>query len=161
MNLNTLIERRHQKNQEIRDLADDAKKICCDFFHNQYAYCDKEAVEELGLDKELIEQLIEDYVIQIIKSLELFRKCVKKLKLQQKNNQTIDFTPLRELAHKNLGVARNLRIKDSEKILLKLMKQKNIEDFSHYIDVLEACVIRLKPPVAYVTLNLIRTKKNV
>jgi hypothetical protein len=161
MNSNDLIQADTQKNEEIHNLLLNAKRVCCDFFYDKYDYCDKEAVEELGLESELIEQLVEDYVIQVIKSLELFREYIQTLQLQQKNNQTPDFTPLRELAHKNLGVARNLRIKDSEEILLQLMRQENIEDFPHYIDVLEACVIRLKPSVAYSTLKLIKIKKNL
>jgi len=161
MNSNNLKQADTQKSEEIHNLLNNAKQLCCNFFYNKYEYCDKEAVDELGLESELIDQLLEDYVIQVIKSLDLFREYIQTLQLQQKNNQTINFTPLRELAHKNLGVARNLRIKDSEEILLQLMRQENIEDFSHYIDILEACVIRLKPSVAYATLKLIKIKKNL
>ncbi len=161
MDSNYLVEKRKQKNREIRILVDNAKKICCDFFQDKYDYCDQEAVEELGLESELIDQLVEDYVIQVIKSTELFREYIDTLKLQKKENKPLDFTPLRELAHKNLGVARNLRIKDSEEILHQLMRQDNIEEFPQYIDVLEACVIKLKPSVAYATLELLKIKKHL
>jgi len=161
MNLNNLVEKRKQKNKEIRVLVDNAKKLCCDFFQDQYTYCDNEAIDELGLERELIDQLVEDYVIQIIKSLDLFREHIDTLHQKKKEGSILDYTPLRELAHKNLGVARNLRIKDSEDILTRLMKQENIEDFHHYVNLLEACVIKLKPFVANSSLELIQIKKKL
>jgi len=161
MNSNNLTQVDKQKNEEIHNLLKNAQHLCCDFFNDRYDYCDQEAVEELGLESELIDQLVEDYVIQVIKSTELFREYIEKLKQEQKENKTLDFTPLRELAHKNLGVARNLRIKDSEEILLKLMKQDNLEEFAHYVDILEACVIRLKPSIAYSSLKLLKIKKSL
>lgn len=161
MNSNNLTQVDKQKNEEIHNLLKNAQRLCCDFFNDKYDYCDQEAVEELGLESELIDQLVEDYVIQVIKSTELFREYIEKLKQEQKDNKTLDFTPLRELAHKNLGVARNLRIKDSEEVLLKLMKQDDLEEFSHYVDILEACVISLKPAIAHSSLQLIKIKKNL
>jgi len=99
------------------------------------------AKKELGLDDVLIDSLIEDYVAQIISNIPLFKKYAK--------DSDTNLTTLKELAHKNLGVARNLRIKDMQKILKEIMNTDDRESLLKCIDYLEACAIVLKPKIAY------------
>ena len=136
-------------------------KKCEEFFDENYCYSDAEAVEELGLDSELIDQLLEDYVVQIIKSSTLFQEYLKNLKhLKKEHNGELDFTEFRELVHKNLGVARNLRIKDSEQILKELMKHESLDEIEVYLGILEACAIKLKPKSAYEALSRVKKSKS-
>ena len=121
-----------------------------------YTYSTKEAIEELGLDEELIQQLLEDYVSQIIKSITQFREHISILE----SKKNLDYTPIRELAHKNLGVARNLRIKDAEKLLYELMKKDDVNHLNDCLIALELCAIKLKPICAYETLQLIKIKQS-
>ena len=151
-------ERRQRKNLEIRSLYSHADKVCRAFFKEGYRYNDFEAVEELGLDEELIHQLIEDYVVQIIKSVTMFEEILYKLQERVDAKKELDYTELRELAHKNLGVARNLRIKDSEILLNDLMKKDDLEYLFLCIETLRACAIRLKPECAYDAIKLIEIK---
>jgi hypothetical protein len=74
---------------------------------------------------------------------------VKQIKKDISENKVPNFQPLRDLAHKNLGVARNLRIKDAQKILNNIMKEYDADIIEKYIDYLESCAILLKPKVAY------------
>jgi len=154
-------ERRKTKNIKIRLLVENAQLSCRKFFKEDYQYCDKEAIEELGLDSELIDQLVEDYVIQIIKSGDYFREYLSELTKEEADLIELNFTPFRELAHKNLGVARNLRIKDSEKILATLMKSDDLAKLDECLSLLESCVIKLKPMSAYAALELIKIKSKL
>jgi len=122
-----------------------------------YIYSTHEAIEELGLDEELVQQLLEDYVSQIIKSVIQFREHITLLE----DKKSSDYTPMRELAHKNLGVARNLRIKDAEKLLYELMKKDNLDYLKDCLMALELCAIKLKPTCAYETLQLIKIKQSI
>ena len=126
-----------------------------------YIYSTSEAMEELGLDNELIHQLLEDYVIQIIKSTLQFDAYLDVLELFRDSNRKLDYTPLRELAHKNLGVARNLRIKNAEIILYELMKKDDIEYLRVCLEALRMCAVKLKPSCAYKTLKLIDVKSSL
>jgi histidyl-tRNA synthetase len=161
MNTVLRIERRKTKNAKIRLLIEEAQKNCNEFFQDEYHYNDKEAVEELGLDSELIDQLVEDYVIQIIKSVETFKNLLLELQEQNANSEELQFTPFRELVHKNLGVARNLRIKDSEKILTTLMKSDHLDELETLLRTLEFCAIKLKPVSAYGALELLEIKSKL
>jgi len=152
------VERRDSKKQEVRALVEKAKATCYSFFQNDYRYSDFEAIEELGLDDELIHQLVEDYVIQIITSVDQFKDLLNKLQSTQDEHEVLDFTELRELAHKNLGVARNLRIKDGEVILNDLMKKDDLAYLFVCLETLRACAIRLKPECAFKTIKLIEVK---
>ena len=134
-------------NKELWEL-----KIC------DYSYSTDEAVAELGLDEDLINQLLEDYVIQILKSIKAFYEFIDELKKCKDENLVLDYTTLRELAHKNLGVARNLRIKDAEKLLHALMMKDDLEYLEICVKSLKACAIKLKPDCAYDTLNLMKIK---
>ncbi len=104
-----------------------------------HVYSMEDTKKELGLDDGLIDSLIEDFVVQIISNIPLFKKYA----------QENDLTILKELTHKNLGVARNLRIKDMQKILKEIMNKDDVEGILKCIDYLEACAVVLKPEVAY------------
>ncbi len=152
--------------QNIEKIIRAADKVCRDITSTQvidfdvcnYVYAPAEAIEELGLDEELINQLLEDYVIQILKSMKSFSSYLEVLKDAKVKNLVLDYIPFRELAHKNLGVARNLRIEDAEKLLSILMKKDNLEHLELSIMALKACAIKLKPMCAYDTLNLMKIK---
>ncbi len=124
----------------------------------EYKYSSEEAVMELGLDKEMVQDLLEDFVIQIIKYKPIFLMYIEELKKRDKNSQQLDYTKLRDLAHKNLGVARNLRIVDAQKILHELMKKDDLNYLEKCANVLEACIIKLNPEVALRTAKLMEIK---
>ncbi len=133
-----------------------AKKKCqrlkdelAEFGEGDHDYSMEVTKEELGLDDELINSLLEDYVVQIISTMPQFRKLAKELQKELKKGRQPDFQPLRDLAHKNLGVARNLRIKDAQKILSVIMKKEDAEAILECLEFLESCAIMLKPEVAY------------
>ena len=112
------------------------------------------AVEELGLDHELINKLNEDYVAQIIKSEVLFFQYLNKLKEQKNHNEKLDYTSFRELAHKNLGVARNLRIEDAKRLLQGLMVEDDLEHLETCLKALVACAIKLNQNLLMIFLIL-------
>ncbi len=128
---------------------------------HQYGYDSKKAVEELGLDEELVNQLVADYVAQIIRSVVQFEEYLKTLFDSQTNHINMDYTPFRELAHKNLGVARNLRIKDAEKLLYELMKRDELEYLVVCLEALKVSAIKLNPQCAYDTIKLIHIKNTL
>jgi HPt (histidine-containing phosphotransfer) domain-containing protein len=164
------------KEQEIDSILTDISKICksihveteefSDLNLCNYKYETKEAMEELGLDQELVDQLLEDYVSQILNNITAFKSYIEELKKVNTGNREVkklresDYTQLRELAHKNLGVARNLRIRDAEKLLKFLHKSDNIEHLIIAVHLLEACAIKLKPNCAYNVLNLMKIKNS-
>ncbi len=125
---------------------------------DNYEYDPDTAIEELGLDLELINQLLEDYVRQIINAKIIFQKLIQELQDNKNNNLELDYTPLRDFAHKNLGVARNLRIEDAEKILFRMMKDDDLKYMPKYLDALIASAIILKPECAYNTLSVMKIK---
>lgn len=151
-----------ENSNNIKQLLNDAYVISDRLFSKElkylkvedYDYDPKIASEELGLEVELIEQLIEDYIRQILHSQTIFLAHINTLKENQVNNQELDFTNLREFAHKNLGVARNLRIKVAEKILFRMMKSDDIDNMSKYLEVLIATTIILNPECAYKEINI-------
>lgn len=116
------------------------------------------AIKELGVDLELLDQLIEDYVGQIIKACLVFKEFVAELQDLKTYTSNLDYTILRELAHKNLGVARNLRLDDSQKLLHKIMIGDDLDYISICVESLFACAVVLKPEHAYKTIRLIRVK---
>jgi hypothetical protein len=151
-------ERRDKQNIEIRKLFDQAVDVCLTFFDEEYSYSSKEAMDELGIDDELIEQLVEDYVSQIIRDVIQFEEMLYKLQSKVDAKEDLDYIALRELAHKNLGVARNLRIKDAVVLLGELMKKDDLEYLFSCIETLRACAIKLKPLYAYKTIKIIEVK---
>ena len=164
-----ILDRRESKNMKIRVSIDKILNESKLFLNNNfndlkigdYIYSEKEALRELGLDSELVHQLVEDYVIQILKSKTTFIQYIQKMKSDENNKLQLNYTPIRELAHKNLGVARNLRIEDGIKVLDKLMVEKDIDYLILCVDALECCAIRLKPKCAYDTLRLIDVKSSM
>jgi hypothetical protein len=126
-----------------------------------YTYDPQLAVEELGLDEELIYQLVDDYISQILHSILEFESYLKELKNSKNGKKQLNFTPFRELAHKNLGVARNLRIKDGEILLYELMTNDDLEYLIHCLEALYASVIRLDATHACKTLKLIEVKNSI
>lgn len=126
----------------------------------EYVYDPAQAVDELGLDEGLVNELVEDYVAQMIKSLVQFEGYLQKLENSQSSSLKLDYTLFRELAHKNLGVARNLRIKNSEILLYELMKKDNLKYLMKCIEALKAAIIKLNPKCAYNTLKLIKVKQS-
>jgi len=142
----------------VEEALENALKLLENFNIKNYHYSPNEAVEELGLDLEIVEQLVQDYVIQIMNASSAFVKHHDVLQNSQENGDTLKYDLLRDLAHKNLGVARNLRIKDAEKLLKIIM---NVDDLDYVLKALEAlvaCAIKLKPKAAYDTLVLIKIK---
>jgi len=157
------------ENQSVETLLADATDICDiltktvlrDLGIDNYCYSPQEAVEELGLDEDLVNQLVADYVAQIIRSVVQFENYLTTLQNSQDLDQILDYTPFRELAHKNLGVARNLRIKDAEKLLYELMKKDDLEYLVVCLEALKVCAIKLNPQCAYNTIKLIHIKSSL
>ena len=147
------------KSQQIKKLHKVASQICSkinkklfnDSDVESYTYDITLAKDELGIDEELIYQLIEDYVMQILKSKQLFYNLLQENKLKE----------FKELAHKNLGVARNLRIEDAQLFLNKMMDSDESEVLKECIDALEACAIKLNADYAFGVLKLIKLKNSL
>ncbi|MEJ2373430.1 MAG: hypothetical protein P8Y16_06520, partial [Sulfurimonas sp.] len=74
---------------------------------------------------------------------------------------TLDYIPFRELAHKNLGVARNLRIQDAQVLLYELMKKDDLDYLVTCLEALKYCAIKLNPKRAYDTIRLMEVKSNL
>jgi histidyl-tRNA synthetase len=155
--------------QSVTQLLKDARKVCnnlatgilSDLAIQNYQYDASIAVGELGLDKELVMQLVDDYVAQVIKAVVQFEDYLVTLQNSQDNHDDLDYTAFRELAHKNLGVARNLRIKDAEILLYELMKKDDLEYLVACLEALKVCAIKLSPKCAYETLKLIKLKSSL
>lgn len=154
--------------ESIDQIVKDAQNVCKKVAANElshlkilnYKYTTKEAMEELGLDRSLVDQLVEDYVVQIVKAVFQFEKYLEELKNLKKEGQELDFTAFKELAHKNLGVAKNLRIQDAQVLLNEMMESDDLEYLEVCIKALKACSIKLKPAYAYKTLKLIEVKSS-
>ncbi len=126
-----------------------------------YRYTTSLAKEELGLDEELVLELIDDYVAQIIKAVRGFEKELSILEESQNRAMEMDFTPFRELVHKNLGVARNLRIEDAKTILSEMMHSEEIAYLRLCAQAVQLCAILLNPTWAHKTLKLIELKSSI
>lgn len=126
-----------------------------------YNYKIDEAVRELFLDENVIRQLIEDYIIQILKSKINFYRYIDELKEDKVNNRTLDYANIRNLAHKNLGVARNLHIQDAEKLLKEMMNKEDLDYLKLCAKALEISAIKLNPLFAYEILKLIKVKNSL
>jgi hypothetical protein len=161
--------KRRPENAELRRKID---LLLCegDFFIKQnlkeldisdYRYDISEAVSELSLDEEIVRQLIEDYVIQILKSKISFYKYIHELKKDELESKPLDYTNIKDLAHKNLGVVRNLRIKDAQKLLEVIMHDEDLDYLRLCVKALEICALKLHPLCAYETLKLIEVKNSL
>jgi len=152
--------------QDVTTLYNEASRIYTELISSdlvnlglsEYEYNPASAVEELGLDEELINELVEDYVSQIMRSFVQFESKLQKLHFSKNNQTSLDYTPFRELAHKNLGVARNLRIKDAEILLHELMTKDDLEYLLSCLEALEVSAIKLHPTRALNTLKLMKVK---
>ena len=155
--------------QSVAQMLHEAKKICAALTTGilsglkieHYQYDISIAVRELGLEKELVAQLVDDYVAQVIKAVVQFEDYLSTLQDSQDNHNDLDYTAFRELAHKNLGVARNLRIKDAEILLSELMKKDDLDYLLVCLEALKVCAIKLSPQCAYDTLKLIEVKSSI
>lgn len=156
MSLTKLLENRKIKNRKMRDYIEKSSTLYRSFFKEPYSYDDKEALEELGIESELIHELLEDFTIQLIQSNIHLHSKLNLLKKEEFCSKELDFSSFRDTIHKNLGVARNLRIKDSIEVLSKLIKESDLEKITMLLELLEACAIKLKPIKAYDTLQLIK-----
>ena len=126
-----------------------------------YKYEIKEAVEELSLEEDIILQLIEDYVIQILKSKITFYKYIYELKKDSIDGKNLNYSKIRDLAHKNLGVVKNLRIKDAQKLLERIMVEEDLDYLRLYAKALEISAAKLNPLCTYETLKLIAVKNSL
>ncbi|WP_345978815.1 hypothetical protein [Sulfurimonas sp. HSL3-2] len=127
---------------------EDIKSLC----DPDYIYEPEEAIEELGLPEELVDELLEDYVEQILRTYGQFQLHISSLWEQDLLEKTLDYEPLRDLAHKNLGVAKNLRIEDAKTLLSAIQEEDNLERLSQYLELLISCAIKLKPTKACETM---------
>lgn len=128
---------------------------------SSYRYDINEAILELSLDEYVISHLIEDYIIQILKSKISFYKYIQELKQAEYDNLDLDYTKIRDLAHKNLGVVRNLRIKDATTLLEVIMKEDDLDHLRMCVKALEITALKLNPLCAYETLKLIEVKNTL
>jgi hypothetical protein len=157
------------QNDDVESLEKHAIRECNELLSGElahlgiknYRYKTDDAVAELGLDKELVDQLVDDYVAQVIKATTQFDKYLEKLQDSRDNHLQLDYTLFRELAHKNLGVARNLRIRDAEALLYELMKKEDLTYLLRCLEALKVCAIKLRPQCAYDTLQLIQLKNSL
>ncbi|WP_321778043.1 hypothetical protein [Sulfurimonas sp.] len=169
MDKTTTLERRQEQNANVRIFIDKSIKNTTLFLQNHfinlqiqnYNYNPNEAMQELGLDFDLVNQLAQDYVAQIITSKIIFLKYLEKLKANRDISRKLDFTQFRELAHKNLGVVKNLRIFDGQKLLDEMMIETDLDYLTLCVEALEFCAIRLRPKCAYETLRLIEIKSSL
>ena len=163
-----VIEKRNKTNSELRHNIDKLiydgysflQQNLIDLDIHNYHYLIDNAMEELDLEHIIVIQLVEDYIIQIFKSTILFYQYIEDLKKDELNNLTLDYTELRNLAHKNLGVAKNLRINDGEKILTELLKKDDLDYLYICVKALEVSAVKLNPLCAYETLNLTEIKNS-
>jgi HPt (histidine-containing phosphotransfer) domain-containing protein len=115
----------------------------------QYRFDPIIAAEELGLDVDLIEEFIEDFINQAFEFKdELISSTHKK-----------DFGTVQSLSHKLKGVAANLRIEDSLEVLTKINSSSNQTELEVYIDYFYALVDQLQnsvgtPPSAPSSVNM-------
>ncbi len=160
---------RQQKNAELRRSIDKLIYDGHSFLKNNlselnihdYHYVIDDALTELDLGHDIVIQLLEDFIIQILKAKITFYKQIQDLKQAQLDNRPLDYTEIRNLAHKNLGVARNLRIKDAQKILTILMEKDDLDYLRICVKALEVSAVKLNPLCAYETLNLINVKNSL
>ena len=128
-------------NEQIKSLYD-----------TSYIYEPQEAIDELGLPEELVDELIEDYVEQILRTYGEFMLQISSLWEKDFLGEKLDYTPIRDLAHKNLGVAKNLRIEDAIVLLGVIKEEEDLEKLSECLELLISCTIRLKPTKACETM---------
>ena len=145
------------KEEDIANTIQHISAMCKEEVHHKfrelelcdYHYSIREAIDALDLDEELIEEFLDAYVIQILETLPQFEEYFEELRENDHSLIVFDYSYIKNLAHKNLGVARNLRIRDAEKLLNIMMKTENLEYLELCLDALETFAIRLRPETAY------------
>ena len=125
-----------------------------------YAYSPSLAASELGLDEELVAELVNDYISQILHTRYQFDNLINNIKELDSIDKEAKKIELKNLAHKNLGVAKNLRIEDAKIFLNDLMKEDNIEHLKECVDALEACAVKLNPKHAFNVLQVMELKNS-
>ncbi len=125
-----------------------------------YVYDVHEAVQELGLDEELIEELLDEYVEQIFNTNVEFVDLMALMWEKDFLGISYSFEPFMNLVHKNLGVAKNLRIKDAVFILSTIQKLKDLDLITIYLDILISCTIKLRPKLATLSAIHLTIKSN-
>lgn len=154
--------------QSFEAFLDEVADLCKKVYENSFQYLElkeynydiEKVVHELELDIELIKGFVDEFMVEIFKSKNLFLKHINKVQEDKENEREPDFKPLRDLAHKNLGVAKNLRIKSVEKLLAELMNSDDIEYMKKCLEALNACAVNLNPQHAYKTLKLLKIQQN-
>ena len=156
------------KNKKIYLLFEYATKsldnICKNRSNNHpikdYIYDVTIAANELDLDEELIGQLVDDYISQVFNTRYQFDNIINNLKELKDIDKEMKKIDLKNLVHKNLGVAKNLRIEDAQYFLNEMMIHDDIEYLKDCVDALDACAIKLNPAHAYGVLQVIELKNS-
>lgn len=120
-----------------------------------YSYDKDLAMEELGLESEEVEQLFNDYISQILKACDTFLILIHSLKKMFHDDT---YEELRDLAHKNLGVARNLRVKNAQKFLYNIMTLENLDVVKENVEALILSSILLNSRKSFLALQLLKEK---
>lgn len=155
--------------QSFEAFLDEVSDLCRQMSENNFEYLElkeytfdiEKVVKELELDVELIKSFVDDFMIEILKSKNLFLEYIHQLQEDIENEKEPDFKLLRDLAHKYLGVAKNLRIKSAEKLLSELMNSDDIEYLKTCLDALGVCTVTLNPQHAYNTLKLMKIQNTI
>ena len=125
-----------------------------------YEYNPSIASEELGLDSELVGELINDYISQISNTKYQFMNILSNMRELKDIDREMKKIELKNLAHKNLGVAKNLRIEDAILFLDDLMKKDDIDHLEDCVNALEACAFKLNPEHAFHVLQVMKLKSS-
>jgi len=154
-NIQKLLELLHLKDNSYEEFLKKADKEHIQLleeglnFSQEYDYSIDIVKDELGLEEELINSLVEDYVEQILTTIPQLQKMISDIEKKKEHNQEVDFNDFRDLVHKNLGVARNLRIKDVEEVLSAIKTSEDTLFIQKALKYLATCMILLRPKVAY------------
>ena len=163
-----VIDDKISKDDNIASILKLAQSVCDEVikhkdeeFSSSYVYDYSKPARELGLEEELIAQLIEDYIYQVFNSYDHFREILDNIFNSDEEHLDEHLIELKNLAHKNLGVARNLRIDDAQILLSELMN--NHTDFVYLrkcVEALMGCSFKLNPAYAFGILRLKKIKDN-
>lgn len=156
------------KDKKIELLYDEALKTSHRIFIHRfddnklknYRYDVSIASNELGIDEELIWELINDYISQIFNTKYQFDNLLSNIRELRDIDREVKMMELSNLAHKNLGVAKNLRIEDAKIILNDLMVVKDIDHLEDCVLALEACAYKLNPSHGFSVLQLMEIKNS-
>ena len=129
-------------------LIKSSNELVSDMLDCNYKYDINAVTSELGLDEDMICELLDDYVNQILVTNNEFVDILSYMWEKQFLGESFSLEPCLNLVHKNLGVAKNLRIEDAVLILSEIKKQSDVETISLYLDALVSCAIKLRPKQA-------------